>query len=210
MAYKIELIRKEQLQTQSWSGGTTTQLAIYPKDAMYSERNFIWRLSSAKVEVDQSEFTSLPNINRIIMVIEGELTLDHEGHHKSTLKPFDQDHFEGSWITRSSGKVRDFNLMMGEGCEGRVESMHLIKGQLSTISLSNKKDEDRKISEMVQGIYCVKGKVKMLVSDEKKITLHEGDMALLSSKDFGDRVLEIYNEEEKADLISVWIRVEAK
>ncbi|SDK12142.1 HutD family protein [Natronincola ferrireducens] len=104
MTYEIELIKKHQLQTNRWSGGTTTQLAIYPKDAIYSnEGNFTWRLSSARVEVEESVFTPLPNIQRVLMIIEGELLLQHQGHHKSILKPFDQDRFSGSWTTKSVG-----------------------------------------------------------------------------------------------------------
>ena len=37
MCYSIELIRKEEQKTTNWSGGTTTELAIYPKDAIYSQ-----------------------------------------------------------------------------------------------------------------------------------------------------------------------------
>lgn len=35
-----------------WSGGTTTQLAIFPPGASYADRDFLWRVSSAAVEDD--------------------------------------------------------------------------------------------------------------------------------------------------------------
>ena len=105
MSYNIEIIRKNQLKTSEWSGGTTTELYIYPKDSLYGNRNFKWRLSSAKVEAEQSTFTSLQGISRIIMVIEGELLLKHEGHHNAVLKAFEQDRFSGEWTTTSFGKV---------------------------------------------------------------------------------------------------------
>ena len=38
--------------TTEWSGGTTTQLAISPERAAYGDREFLWRLSSATVELD--------------------------------------------------------------------------------------------------------------------------------------------------------------
>lgn len=109
MACEIELIRNNELLTSKWLGGTTTEIAIYPKDALYREKNFIWRLSSAKVEIDESTFTSLPGIIRIIMILKGKLKLEHIGHHKCTLEPFQQDIFSGSWETKSYGKVTDFN-----------------------------------------------------------------------------------------------------
>ena len=36
MSYNIEIIRKNQYKTSEWSGGTTTELYIYPVDSQYS------------------------------------------------------------------------------------------------------------------------------------------------------------------------------
>ena len=36
--------------TTKWSGGLTTQLGIAPASAVYADRDFLWRLSSATVE----------------------------------------------------------------------------------------------------------------------------------------------------------------
>ncbi|WWV69981.1 HutD [Sporomusa ovata DSM 2662] len=35
------------------------------------------------------------------MVLEGEMRLEHTGHHSSYLKPFDQDSFSGNWTTNT-------------------------------------------------------------------------------------------------------------
>ena len=43
-----------------WSDGTTTQLLIAPEGAHYAARDFLWRVSSATVELDESDFTPLP------------------------------------------------------------------------------------------------------------------------------------------------------
>ena len=37
-----------------WSGGTNTQVAIAPEGAVYADRDFLWRLSSARVELEHS------------------------------------------------------------------------------------------------------------------------------------------------------------
>ena len=50
--------------TTAWSGGTTTQLAIAPEGAVYADRKFLWRLSSAQVELEHSDFTPLPDYDR--------------------------------------------------------------------------------------------------------------------------------------------------
>ena len=62
------IIRKGELPVSRWSGGTTTQLAIWPEGAVYAERNFVWRVSSARVETQESEFTSLPGVARTIPI----------------------------------------------------------------------------------------------------------------------------------------------
>ena len=52
--------------TTRWSGGTTTQLAIAPEGAVYADRDFLWRLSSAGVDDDYSKFSgNNSNGNRI-------------------------------------------------------------------------------------------------------------------------------------------------
>ncbi len=180
MACEIELIRKNQLETSNWSGGTTTQIAIYPEDAIYSERDFKWRLSSAKVEVDESDFTLLPGIDRIIMIIEGQLTLEHEGHHKSVLKPFDQDYFSGSWKTKSYGRVIDFNLMTGEGFEGSLEAIHMLKDKTKKITFEK---ELNKLSNETQAIYCVYGQTRIDMANNETYRLNEGDIILITIKD---------------------------
>jgi environmental stress-induced protein Ves len=86
--YSVEILRKNEFEVSTWSGGSTTQLYIFPRDALYSEREFKWRLSSAKVEVEESVFTPLPGFSRIIMVIEGEIHLEHQGHHSAVLKDY--------------------------------------------------------------------------------------------------------------------------
>jgi len=57
--------------TTLWSGGTTTQLCIYPYAATYTGRDFIFRISTATIESEESVFTKLPGYTRILMLLEG-------------------------------------------------------------------------------------------------------------------------------------------
>lgn len=120
------IIRKGDLVSAEWSGGVTTQLAIYPEGASYATRDFAWRVSTATVEAESSEFTLLPGVARILMVLEGEMRLVHDGVREVALGRFGQDSFDGGSHTESFGRVRDFNLMMGEGCTGSVEALELL------------------------------------------------------------------------------------
>ena len=107
-----------------WSGGTTTQLAIAPEGADYGARDFLWRVSSATVELEQSDFTALPDYRRLIAALEGEIRLRHNGGEELRLSPFQVHAFDGADETRSFGRCRDFNLMLRKGsAEGEMEAL---------------------------------------------------------------------------------------
>ena len=69
MEYSI--ITTDNFKTSGWSGGTTTELFIFPPTADYQQRNFQFRLSTATVEADRSDFTLLNGISRKLMVLSG-------------------------------------------------------------------------------------------------------------------------------------------
>ncbi len=176
MNYNIEIIRKNQHKTSEWSGGTTTQLYIYPVDSLYAERNFKWRLSSAKIDVESSTFTSLQGISRLIMVLEGELLLKHEGHHNAKLKALQQDSFCGEWATTSSGMVTDFNLMMVQGYKGKLEAISVKEGEIKHINLN----EVEMGSQITEAFYILKGEIEIDSTLKGKISLSKGDLALVT------------------------------
>ncbi|MEA5038305.1 MAG: HutD family protein [Clostridiaceae bacterium] len=103
-----------------WSGGTTTELLIWPPEASYSGRDFLFRLSSASVETEESVFTLLPGIVRWITPLSGGFTLTHRSHHSKTLHPYEIDHFCGGWETQCRGTGMDFNLML-RGSSGMLQ-----------------------------------------------------------------------------------------
>ena len=190
MTCKIKLIKNDEFLTSKWSGGTTTEIAIYPKDSLYSERNFIWRLSSAKVKTEESTFTSLPGINRIIMILKGKLKLEHIGHYKCILGPFEQDSFSGSWETKSYGQVTDFNLMMNEKCNGKLEPIFIKKGEEKKFILK----VNEEYQKSTQAIYCVSGEAKIHTSTNEILNLHEGDAVLLTVSNSAQLDFTVYND----------------
>ncbi len=110
----------------AWSGGTTTQIAIAPEGARYAERDFLWRVSSATVELEESDFTPLPDYLRQIATLEGEITLRHNGGAPLLLRPYEVHAFDGADDTHSVGRCRDFNLMLRrDAAEGEMEALLL-------------------------------------------------------------------------------------
>ncbi len=121
---KYQLIKKDAYKTSRWTGGETREMAIWPAGSQYLERNFIWRLSSATVEQEESDFSSLPDYDRVLMVLDGEVVLSHEGQRVARLKALEQDRFDGAWKTHSFGKITDYNLMVRKGNEGYLDLLY--------------------------------------------------------------------------------------
>ncbi|MEG0806057.1 MAG: HutD family protein [Lachnospiraceae bacterium] len=117
----IEVIQKKAFKVSKWSGGTTTQLLIWPRDSDYVKGDFEFRISSATVEDECSVFTKLNNTHRFIGVLEGSLELTFNQQKKITLKPYQVQEFEGDWDTVSYGQAKDFNLMVKKG-RGQMDS----------------------------------------------------------------------------------------
>jgi len=167
---KIEIIKKNELQTKKWSGGTTTQLAIFPKNSSYEDRTFTFRLSSAKVEVEKSTFTNLNGVSRTIMILDGKLKLNHQNKYTKILNKYEIDKFEGGWTTTSEGRVTDFNLMTTGKCSGELESKFIDKNKLQKITLAAEKDVITYYS--CQGSYFIK-------LQQKEYLIEAGDFVMI-------------------------------
>lgn len=107
--------------TIAWANGTSTELFIFPEKGDFLTRDFLFRISTATVEAETSTFSFFEGIERTLMILEGNLILEHIGRYTKELKTFDQDSFNGEWETKSIGKVKDFNLMCKKGASGSVK-----------------------------------------------------------------------------------------
>lgn len=126
MGSKLIHLKPADYVVSSWSGGTTTQIGIAPEGAAYADRQFLWRLSSATVDLEQSDFTALPDYKRYIATLNGEIDIIHNGEAPIRLAPHQVHVFDGGWQTSSIGKCRDFNLMLRKGaCDGLLEALKL-------------------------------------------------------------------------------------
>lgn len=180
--------------TSQWSGGRTTQLYIFPPNTTYAARDFELRISTAKVEVEKSTFTALPSVDRKLMILEGAITITHEGHYSKQLQPFEVDEFSGDWKTTAIGTCTDFNVM----CTGqqRSELYHITKGISSGYTLKPKA-ECKKLF-----LYAASGTIHLQLMDVNYILetgnlmviedLNVSSIAINSAIGFGLVVLEIY------------------
>jgi len=179
-----QLIKSDQHKTSTWAGGTTTELFIYPETSCYKSLDFNFRLSSATVELEKSNFTPLLGVSRKLMILDGEIEILHENHYSKKLKKFDIDEFEGAWKTSSVGKCVDFNLMTRGVVESDIFSISLKKGESDKISASDK----------FTFLYLYKGQIRINLNHEF-FFLEEGDLLFLHSEKkfliYGDAVMDV-------------------
>lgn len=127
------LLTQSQYSVTGWSGGTTTQLAISPAEAVYGDRDFLWRLSSARVELEHSYFTPLPDYNRLISILDGTLELKAGEGARFPLPALAVYSFDGGTPVESWGQCTDFNLMLRKGrCQGSLQALTLAPGSACT------------------------------------------------------------------------------
>lgn len=110
---RILHLTKERYKTSTWSGGTTTELFIWPAGADYAAREFAFRISSATVELAESDFTPLAGVERWITPLHGNFTLHHPGKAPVVMPPLAAPYrFSGEEATHCVGCATDFNLML--------------------------------------------------------------------------------------------------
>ena len=82
------------------------------------------------MELDESDFTPLPEYERLIATLRGGITLTHNGGAPICLQPYEVHAFSGSDRTHSTGRCTDFNLMLRRGqAEGSMEAVFLGAGE---------------------------------------------------------------------------------
>ena len=191
---KTTVLTQKNFQTAPWSGGSTTQLYIFPATATYAARNFNLRISTAKVEVEESTFTALPGTNRKLMILEGAITITHEGQYSKQLKPFEVDVFSGNWKTSAIGTCTDFNVMTTGNQQS--ELYHLTMRAGSTYTLKPK----GRCKNLF--LYATSGTIHLQIMDDNSI-LETGNLMIIedgsstsiiinSTNSYGLVVLEMY------------------
>lgn len=195
MEHKIQVIRPDAYQVSTWSGGTTTQIAIFPPQERYTDRNFLWRVSSASVNLAESDFTALPDYIRLICTIQGEIDLSHNEGPWLHLRPFELHRFDGADRTCSRGLCTDFNLMLRKeaAMDGDVLCAQLDIGQEKTLAA---------IPGASVLAYCVSGALK--VSDgENAVTFRAGESSFIENSEQPIRFL-AEGEPSVALICQIW------
>lgn len=117
---KILHLTEKDYKVGLWSGGSTTELFIWPEGADYAKREFTLRVSSARVDLEESDFTPLVGVTRYITPLTGGFTLTHPDTVPVVMGPLSEPYrFSGEIRTHCVGKATDFNLML-KGTDGEM------------------------------------------------------------------------------------------
>lgn len=170
--------------------GSTTEIYIYPEESKYSNRDFLWRISSATIEDEETIFTSLPDYERYIMVLNGQIVLEHKGYYRINLKPFERDWFLGEWETKCKGKAKDFNLMLKKGLKGSISHFEIkdeIYSEKINWNISDKFKRETKIFYSLENGFSVE-------FNNYQYSLKVGDALLITAENtFGESSISFFS-----------------
>lgn len=105
---------KANFKLSHWSGGKTKEIFLSPVNGNYRPGEFDFRVSTASICLNQTEFTQLPNYKRLIMSIDKPIKLQHTKFDSTKtyqLAPLEVHAFSGDVKTTSFGTCTDFNLI---------------------------------------------------------------------------------------------------
>ncbi len=167
---KIDILKAADFKTTKWSGGSTTELYIHPPESNYQAGNFKFRISSATVEIERSNFTQLPDVSRQLMVLSGSIKVSHKNHHEIQLNKTEIDSFDGSWETSAVGTCVDFNLMAKGKTQGKISSVFVSADKSLNFQLDA-------TSEFIF-FYAYEGNLQFHFDSEKR-SLHKGELLVI-------------------------------
>lgn len=188
---EFKVLNKLNYKTTNWSGGDTTELYIYPEDSSYQKRDFLFRLSSATVNLEKSAFTKLDGVSRKLMLLSGKMELVHKDKYNKKLTPFEQDSFMGDWETESYGKARDFNLMTRFNCTGELEHIKILPN--SDFLLELKATETKTIIEV---LYNFDSDIKIFIEGQDLLLEKEQLLIVYLDKDSSECMLKMVNSDK--------------
>ncbi|WDF65043.1 HutD family protein [Flavobacterium sp. KACC 22763] len=109
----IQLLSKKNTKPSIWSGGLTYEYMIYPKTAIYANRDFAFRISSATIEQTPSEFTKFKGYHRYLVMLDNDLDVE-VNKEKKAYKKYEIMEFNSDDEVTSFTKGTDFNWMVSE------------------------------------------------------------------------------------------------
>ena len=166
------LIRTKDYKMMEWKNGKgkSSEIAISPNHASFSQDPFLWRLSSASV-VQDGPFSAFPDYDRFLALIEGKglKLLFESGEAKDLVRIGDVVRFQGDRAVScklESGPITDLNLMFRRA---------RVKANFKTIDVGHK-PRSFQIEGQTVLLFAIEGSVQSTVyPGETKFSVKQGD-----------------------------------
>jgi len=168
---KITKISKDTLISTVWDGGETFEYYIYPENALYTNRDFLFRISAATINKVPSKFTKFKNYQRFLVMLDNSLNININGKEES-YTPNDVFKFDSDSDITSYTIGNDFNLMVSKNVE------------TADIFFLN---DNVQLSESVIFLFALND-TSMEVNNEK-INLKKADLLFIENNDRDDVLL---------------------
>lgn len=169
-----QVLKEENFNISNWTGGKTTELGIFPESGSYLKRDFVWRLSTATCEKEESSFSKLPDFERVLLVLSGNVVLAHQDVRAARLNELEQDRFDGAYSTKSFGQITDYNLMVAKGNQGFLDVI-ILEEQSFTPETENYPEYDL----ITQAYYCRDGFATVTVNGET-VMVNQGQQLIIN------------------------------
>ncbi|PBI85653.1 HutD [Flavobacterium sp. ACN2] len=109
----VQHFSKKNTKPSIWSGGLTYEYMIFPKTAIYADRDFGFRISNATIEEVPSEFTKFKGYYRYLVMLDNVLNVEINKE-KKVYEQYEIMKFNSDDNVTSYTKVIDFNWMVSE------------------------------------------------------------------------------------------------
>lgn len=101
--------------------GKTLELFKYPKESIFANRDFDFRISTRNVSSKEFKQQDMDGYYRYMMITKGRAKITHENHYSIELEPFREDFYNGSWKTETKGTYEDFILSLRDKEKGGIK-----------------------------------------------------------------------------------------
>ncbi|MCI8348655.1 MAG: HutD family protein [Firmicutes bacterium] len=173
------LKRHDQQPVCKWFGGVTRQFAIYPEGREGATAfDYDFEITSSTMDYPETEYTIYEGYDRILMIIDGKVTLNHGDGSVADLKKYDYDMFAGNMKTSSKGIATDYEMMISEENKGLIR---IFESDSEKAIVDIKKDMDYELTYC--GFYC-DGDDCLIAVNEQRFRLSHGDhISIITSEE---------------------------
>lgn len=145
MEYRI--YKEEDFNIMGGPAGEERQLAAFPQ-----QQPFLWKLALQEFDQEETELARMPEYDRIMLVLEGDIILAYEGQRVARLKALEQDRFDGGFSAKSFGKAQVYDLLVRKGAAGYLDVLKLTEES----RVPEREDPEGK-RNICQAFYCQEG-----------------------------------------------------